>query len=225
MQVNKRKTSGKPITPPKFPKQELETGLPEEPLLDRTYYAQRVFSHDNLSGQEAERVSFDQILFQHVNLNKTCFKKVQVIDSRLTVCDLANAQWIEACLSRVELIGCHLVGLQCSEAQFQDVLFKECRANFSQFAFATFKAVRFENCDLSEVNFLEADLSGVTFVNCDLRHADLTGTRLVGVDLRSSQIDGARVGPLELKSAIIDSNQALAFVRGMGITVMPPNET
>jgi hypothetical protein len=29
------------------------------------------------------------------------------------------------------------------------------------------------------------------------------------------------VGPRELKGAIIDPNQALAFVRGMGITVMP----
>ena len=221
--MNKRKMPVKTIKPPKFPKQPLEKSLPEGSLFDRVYCAQRALSHDDFTGLVAERVAFDQVQFQQVRLEKTHFKKAQVLDSRFTVCDFANAEWPEASLSRVELLGCHLTGWQCSEAQLQDVLFKECRGSFAQFAFATLKAVRFEDCELSEVNFLNVDLSSVTFVNCDLNHADLTGTKLAGIDLRGCKIDGVRVGPQELKGAIIDPNQALAFVRSMGITVKPLN--
>ena len=222
--MNKRKMPGKQIKAPNIPKQELEKRLPDESLLDRAYYAQLALSHDDFTGQGADYISFDQIMFQQVRMSKTQLKKVQVLDSRLIVCDLANAEWAAAALSRVELIGCHLTGFQCSEAQLQDVLFKECGGSFAQFAFSTFKRVRFENCDLSQVNFLEVDLSGATFINCDLREADLTGTKLVGVDLRGCKIDGAQVGPRELQGAILDPNQALAFVRGMGIQVAPLEE-
>jgi uncharacterized protein YjbI with pentapeptide repeats len=255
--MNKRKMPGKQIKAPNIPKQELEKRLPDESLFDRAYYAQLALSHDDLTGQAADYISFDQIVFQQVRMSNTQLKKVQVLDSRLIVCDLANAEWAVAALSRVELIGCHLTGFQCSEAQLQDVLFKDCGGSFAQFAFSTFKRVRFENCDLSQVNFLEVDLSGATFtvvrgsldpiyevrksvlvlqrkrlnlltnrcINCDLREADLTGTKLVGVDLRGCKIDGARVGPRELQGAILDPNQALAFVRGMGIRVAPLEET
>lgn len=219
--MNKRKMSVKAIKSPKFPKQPLEKGLSEDSLFDRIYCAQRELSRDDFTALVAERATFDQVQFQQVRLEKTHFKKAQVLDSCFTVCDFANAEWPEASLSRVELLGCHLTGWQCSEAQFQDVLFKECRGSFAQFAFAALKAVRFENCELSEVNFLNVDLSSVTFVNCDLNHADLTGTKLANVDLRSCKIDGVRVGPQELKGAIIDPNQAVAFVRSMGITVKP----
>jgi len=217
--MNKRNTSGKPIKTPNIPKLEFEKGLPEESVHSRAYYAQLALSHDDLTEQVAEHVSFDQVLFEQVSMRKTCFKKVQVLDSRFTVCDLANAEWAEATLCRVELIGCHLTGFQSREALFQDVLFKDCSGSFAQFAFATLKSVRFENCDLSEVNFLEANFSGVSFVRCDLQQADFTGTRLTGIDLRSSKIDGVRVGPRELKGALIDPMQALAFVRAMGINV------
>jgi uncharacterized protein YjbI with pentapeptide repeats len=223
--MNKRKKQGKQIKAPNMPKGELEKGLPEGSIHSRAYYAQVELSREDFAEQAAEHVSFDQALFEQVSMRKTHLKKVQVLDSRLVVCDLANAEWAEATLCRVELIGCHLTGFQCSEALIQDVLFKECSGSFAQFALATFKAVRFEHCDLSEVNFMEASFSGVSIVECDLHNADFSGTRLVGVDLRGCRIDGVRVGPDELKGAVIDPQQALAFVRGMGVIVAPLEET
>jgi uncharacterized protein YjbI with pentapeptide repeats len=222
--VNKRNMSKKGIRTPNFPKHELEKGLPEANIQARGYYAQLVLSQGDLSEQTAERVSFDQVLWQNVQLSKTHFAHVQLLDCRLNGCDLANADWREASLSRVELIDCHLTGIQWSEGHFQDVLFKGCHGSFIQFALATCKNVRFEDCDLSDANFLDVDLSGVTFVRCNLQHADLMGTKLVGVDLRGSQIDGARVGLQEMKGALIDHSQALAFVRSMGIEVAASTE-
>ncbi len=202
-----------------MPKQGLEKGLPDDMLQDYAQYTQLMLTLDDFTGQEAQHISFDQLLLQNVVLSKTRFKKVQVLDCRLQVCDLANAEWSEATLSRVELLGCHLTGFQCSEGLLQDVLFKECRGSFTQFALTKCKSVRFEDCDLSEANFFEADLSGVTFLNCDLRQADFAKAKLIGADLRGSKIDGMRIGPNELKGATIDPTQAVAFVRGMGIKV------
>ena len=123
--MNKRKIAGKQIKPPKFPNHELERGRLDAAMLERAYYAQLAISQDDLAGQVAEHVTFDQILFQQVHLNKTRFKKIQVLDSRFSACDFANAEWTETTLCRVELIGCHLTGLQCNEAQLEDLLFKE----------------------------------------------------------------------------------------------------
>ncbi len=217
--INKRNKPEKAIKPPIIPKQGLEKGLPDDTLQDYAQYTQLALSLDDFTEQEAQHISFDQLLLQNVILSKTRFKKVQVLDCRMLACDLANAEWSEATLSRVELLGCHLTGFQSGEGLFQDVLFKECRCSFAQFALTKFKCVRFEDCDLSEANFFEADLSGVTFLNCDLRQADFAKAKLVGADLRGSKIDGMRVGPNELKEATIDPTQAVAFVRGMGIKV------
>jgi uncharacterized protein YjbI with pentapeptide repeats len=214
--INKR---NKTIKQPILSKQELEKGLPDDTLQEHAYYSKLALSLDNFTEQEGHHLNFDQILFQNVLLSKTDLKKVQVLDSRFVACDLANAKWSEATFSRVELLGCHLTGFQCGEALLQDVLFKECRASFAQFALTKFKSVRFEDCDLSEANFFEADLSGVTFLNCNLQQGDFARAKLVGADLRGSKIDGMRVGPSELKGATIDPTQAVAFVRGLGITV------
>jgi len=193
--------------------------LPDNALQDHAYYSKLALALNDFTEQEAQHVSFDQILLQNVVLSKTRFKKVQMLDSRLVVCDLANAEWSEAILSRVELLGCHLTGFQGGEGLFQDVLFKECRCSFAQFALTKFKSVRFEDCDLSEANFFEADLSGVTFLNCDLHQTDFAKAKLIGADLRGSRIDGMHVGPSELKGATIDPTQAVAFVRGLDIKV------
>ncbi len=217
--INKRNKQEKPIKPPLIPKQGLEKGLSDSTIQDYARYTQLALSLDDFTEQEAQHVSFDQLVLQNVVLSKTHFKKVQWLDSRLLVCDLANAEWTEATLSRVELLGCHLTGFQSGEALFQDVLLKECRCSFAQFPLTKFKSVRFEDCDLSEANFFEADLSGVTFLHCDLSMADFSKAKLVGADLRGSKIDGMRIGPSELRGATIDPTQAVAFVRGMGIKV------
>jgi len=193
--------------------------LPDNALQDHAYYSKLALALDDFTEQEAQHISFDQLLLQNVVLSKTRLKKMQMLDSRLVVCDLANAEWSEATLSRVELLGCHLTGFQSGEGLFQDVLFKECRCSFAQFALTKFKSVRFEDCDLSEANFFEADLSSVIFLNCDLHQTDFAKAKLIGADLRGSRIDGMRVGPSELKGATIDPTQAVAFVRGLGIKV------
>jgi uncharacterized protein YjbI with pentapeptide repeats len=208
------------IKAPRFPQQALErVDLEGNSLQERRRYEQELFSRDNFSGQQAQNLSFDQILFQHSEMSKTSFKQPYILDSRFKVCDLANSEWSDASFARVELLECHLTGFQAAKGRFQDVFFKDCQAQFAQFAQAKFKSVRFEDCDLSDVNFFEADLTDALFVNCNLSRVDFSSAKLAGADLRGSKLEGVRVGPRELRGAIIDITQAVALVRGMGIVV------
>ena len=216
---NKRKRSGKALKAPDLPLQRLEKLSPDEMIEDDRNYTQLILTRTDLSNQRLRHLSFDQVLFEHVELNKTYMEPIRILDSRFKACDLANAEWVKADLARVELLDCHLTGFQANEAHFQDTLFKNCVGHFAQYALTKFEAVRFEECDLSDANFFEADLSGALFINCDLSNADFSGAKLMGADLRGSKIDGMRVGPRELQGATLDPTQALAFVRGLGIIV------
>ncbi len=222
--TQKRKGANATLKAPRLSLQTLENASKEESIQDSTRFEQLLFSHHDLSQQRGQHVSFDQVLLQQVQLNATTLQKSSVLDSRFKVCDLANAEWPEANLTRVELLDCHLTGFQAAEARFQDMLFKDCQAHFASFALAIFKSVRFEDCDLSEANFYQADLTGVIFTRCNLSSADFSSAKLVGADLRGCKIDGIRIGPRELQGATIDMTQAVSFVRGLGIKVEPLSE-
>jgi uncharacterized protein YjbI with pentapeptide repeats len=207
------------IKGPKLPKSGFTKGLGSDTLEDLEKYAQLILENESYANQGAQHIGFDQVLFQHVRLNNTRLKKLQLLDSRLTACDLANAEWPEASLHRLELLDCHLTGFRAIEAGLQDILFQECSGGFVQFRFSVLKSVRFERCNLSGIDFQEAKLTNVTFIDCDLSETDLSGATLVNVDLRGSKIDGMRAGLQELKGATLDPTQALAFVRALGIKV------
>src|SRR5689334_16155557 len=100
--TSKRNTPA--VKAPRFPKEALERAPSESTIQDRARYEQLLFSRNNFSEQQAQHLSFDQILFQHSEMSKTVFKKTYVLDSRFKVCDLANAEWPEANFARVELI-------------------------------------------------------------------------------------------------------------------------
>ncbi|HJT56285.1 MAG TPA: pentapeptide repeat-containing protein [Ktedonobacteraceae bacterium] len=217
--VHKQSKLENAIKGPKLPKSSLAKGLESDRLEDLEKYAQLLLENESFANQEAQHIGFDQVLFQNVRLNNTRLKKMQLLDSRLTACDLANAEWPEASLQRLELLDCHLTGFRAIEAQLQDILFQECSASFVWFRFAVLKSVCFKHCNLSGADFQGATLTNVTFVDCDLSEADLSGARAINIDLRGSKIDGMRAGVQELKEATLDPTQALAFVRGLGIKV------
>lgn len=187
-------------------------------------YTQLALDYVDLSGVDASHISLDQLICNQVKLDNSQLKRVQILDSQLRVCSLTNAAWNEATFYRVEVLNSHLTGFCAIEALLQDVLFQHCPGAFAQFRFAKLRSVRFEHCDLSEADFHNADLKDVVFEDCSLTGAEFSAATLANVDLRSSKIDGMRAGPRELRGATLDPEQALAFVRGIGIEVKLPHE-
>jgi uncharacterized protein YjbI with pentapeptide repeats len=211
------------LKPPALQKKFLGRALPQGKLTTYGRYVQLSLANEQFIKQVAENISFEQTLLKQVSLHATELTHMQISDSRLTECDLANAIWLHADFARVELSGCRLTGLHAIESRWQDVLFKNCQAALAQFRFATLKTVRFEDCDLSDADFQGANLSRVAFVNCNLSRAEMSGAKLAGTDLRGCTIEGLHAGWHELQGAIIDPSQALAIVQAAGIIVELPD--
>lgn len=188
-------------------------------LVDHGVYADLILSSVNLSGQTAQRPTFESVVFHNGSLSASVLPGVHVRDTQLDTCDLAEADWEHADLARVELLSCRLLGFKATEARFQDAVFKDCDARYAVLFSTHFKAARFERCMLGEASFQEADLSGVIFHQCDLSQADLRGAKLAGADFRGSRVEGMRVGPADVRGAIIEPAQAIAFAGLLGLDV------
>jgi len=188
-------------------------------LADHGIYSEIVLAHAQLAGQAARDVTFEEARFERVRLNGSRLSALHVRDARFDTCDLAEADWSKAQLTRVEIVESRLLGFKAGEARIQDTVFRDCNGALALFWSATFKRVRFERCDLHEASFHDADLSGVIFDRCDLRDAAMQGAKLAGADFRGSRIDGLKVGADDLRGAIIDPAQAVAFVQLLGLVV------
>ncbi len=199
-------------------------GVSEGLLRDHERYEYMRLEQANFTGQIAKYVNFESSRLAHVSMRDADLTGLKLVDVRLDDCDLANTDWYQSGLKRVEIVGCRMVGLKAAEGKLQDVLFKECRGRLALFRFATLKSVRFEDCDLVEADFQSADLSGVRFAGCDLSNAEMRGAKLQGADFRGSNVDGLKVGFTELQGAIVDPLQAVSFVRLLGLTVKAENQ-
>lgn len=207
------------ITRPYLPKTPPITALPDGVLADHGVYSDLVLAQADLAGQAAHSVTFDTVQFTHVRLGSTVLQAPHLRDVRFETCDLADAAWEKAQMSRVEVVESRLVGFKAGEARLQDVLFQDCNGTLALFWSATFTAVRFQTCVLSEASFYEADLSGVVFDRCDLRGADLRGAKLTGADFRGSEVEGLRVEGCDLRGVVIDPTQAVTFAGLLGLIV------
>lgn len=207
------------ITPPHLPETTACAVLPDGVLVDHGVYTDIILTRAELVGQIARDVTFDTVLFKHVRLGGTLLHAPHLRDVRFDTCDVAEATWDKAEMTRIEVIDSRLLGFKSSEARIHDALFKECNGQFALFWSTTFTAVRFQTCDLREVSFNDADLSAVVFDHCDLRGADLHGATVAGADFRGSQVKGMRVEGCDLRGIIIDPAQAVAFAGLLGLVV------
>lgn len=224
MEKNQPQRPMQPLKAPGLPKKFVGRTLSGAQLAAYGRYAQLGLTSEQFSGQFAEHLSFEETLLKQVSLHTTELAHVRLGDSRLSECDLANANWLQADCARVEILHCRLTGFRAIESRWQDALFKDCQASLAQFRFAIFKTARFDHCDLSDADFQSADLTGVAFVDCDLSRAELSGAKLAGADLRGCKLDGVHAGLNELRGAIIDPSQSLALVQAFGIVVTWPGQ-
>jgi uncharacterized protein YjbI with pentapeptide repeats len=193
--------------------------LLESEFAPDTMYESLFLSGGDFSDQSADHLIFSICHFQGVYFGRAEWPAVDMSDTRLAECDLANASWHKGILDRVEIIGCRLLGLKANEARLWNVVFRECNGSLAQFRFSAFKAVRFESCNLNGADFQDADLRGVVFRDCDLREARMSGAKLEDADLRGSNLEGIRMGIESLNGAIVEPAQAAYLAGLMGLQV------
>ncbi len=207
------------IKAPRLPKTLPPAELPRDIPADGETYARLEYQLLDLAEQTIARLHFEEVIFTQLSATGSQLPYLRAEDVRFAGGNLANAVWPNASCARVEFISCRLTGFTTLEAVFLDTIFRDCKVDLAQFYQAKMRGVRFDDCPLTGTDFRQADLTGAVFVRCDLTGADFRGATLAEADLRGCTIDGVRAGPDELRGATIDEVQALALVRGMGITI------
>lgn len=207
------------IKAPRLPKVLTPAELPRDLPAGGESYARLEYRHLDIAESTIPRLHFEEVVFTQLIATGTQCDYLRVEDVRFAMCNLANAAWPNLSCLRTEFIGCRMIGFTSLEAEVRDTLFRDCKVDLAQFYKGKLRGVRFEDCVLTGADFRTADLTEAVFIHCDLSHADFTGARLAGADLRGCQIEGMHAGANELRGAIVDEVQALALVRGMGITI------
>lgn len=144
---------------------------------------------------------------------------VQISDSRLVGCDLANAKLTASALRRIEFIDCRMTGIDLSDASLTDVSLVRCRADLSVMFSTAATRVRFEACDLRQAEFDSVTFDDVSFLRCNLAEARFVRPRLNRLDLRGSSLQGLQIPPESLRGTTIDLAQAPFIASLLGIRI------
>ena len=81
------------------------------------------------------------------------------------------------------------------------------------------KKVRYENTNLENSGFIQCTFKEIEFKNVQLDDSDFFNTNLNKVDFSTCQINNIGVSENMLKGIIINPQQALAFLKLLGIVV------
>jgi uncharacterized protein YjbI with pentapeptide repeats len=217
------------ISSPELPTEDIIESINNGQLNEQDRYANLLLSNQSLTGQIAPRVSILSAHFRDVEMASTKLRLLKLTDARFDHCDMANANWYQSTLRRIEVLNCRMTGIKIIDSNIKDASIEDSKIDLAQFRTSSFKDCRFSNCNLREADFYGADLQGVVFSSCDLRGAQLSGANLKGTDFRGSQLEDLQVRAEDLQGAIIDSLQLIALARNLahllGLKVLESNES
>lgn len=204
--------------------------LPRDDLTDDALLRELRFDGLDLSARTARLVEVESCRLVGSSFAGSALDKLQVLDSVLEHCDLANLHLSSAALTRVELTGCRATGLVASGSLLRNVTLRDCIADLSAFRFATFTKVEIVDCRLHGADFVSADLTGATFRRCDLSRADLSQAQARGAVFVDCVWDGVRgvtslAGATVVHGSPMDAHAfMLATAGSLGITIGDPED-
>ncbi|MDQ1235850.1 uncharacterized protein YjbI with pentapeptide repeats [Paenibacillus sp. SORGH_AS306] len=207
------------IEAPKIP-QHLETlHEPLYTLQSKDEFSHARIEHFTIDRQEAQRVSFDKTIFEHVDMIESHLAEIELTDVIFDQCDLSNIPFPRSFVHRTEFRNCKLIGTDFAQSRLQNVRFTDCVADYSVFRFSQFKRVLFENCSLLGADYCSSVFNSVFFEQCQLDTAMLSGTSLDTVDLSTCDFTSLQIEIEDLRGCIISPYQASSFVGLMGLVI------
>jgi uncharacterized protein YjbI with pentapeptide repeats len=111
-------------------------------------------------------------------------------DVRIEGCRFGAAEWFEAELDRVELVGCRIDYLALTDARLTDV--------------------RLTDCTVGDLDLRGATARRVAFVGSRVRELSVRDARLEHLDLRGAELDGVD-DARSLAGAVISADQLPRF--------------
>jgi uncharacterized protein YjbI with pentapeptide repeats len=190
-----------------------------DPFVSNTEHRGLVLVGGDFSDRQADSVAIKSSTFEKVRLARTALRKPEFEVVSFRGCDMANGDWEESILAKVEMDECRMTGIGMVHAALADCRFVSCEAKMANFRFSAMKKTNFVGCSLRNADFQRADLRGTVFEDCDLRGAQMSFAKLDGVVFCGSQIDDLQVGVDDLRGAIVDASQAAYLAGLMGLVI------
>lgn len=184
----------------------------------------------DLSDLEAEHVELSGCRLTRCKLAGSDLDKLILVDTELTQCDVANARWSDAAVTRVAITSSRLTGFAGPGMSLQHVTIRDSVLDFGSFRFAKFVKVEFADCRLQNADFVSADLSGTVFRGCDFTGAEFSQVKATGAVFVDCTWDTAR-GLTSLTGATVAASSPIdtltftsAVTTATGITLAHPDD-
>lgn len=127
-------------------------------LADRGTYDLISIVTQNFTNSTYQSLTIDNSIIQHTDLSETKWSKLHFLDVKLDRCNLSNADWFDASLSKLSIIHCRATGLKLNESYLKSMLATDSKIDMAQFRFAKIEDVIFERCDMREADFYHSEL-------------------------------------------------------------------
>ena len=184
----------------------------------------------DLSDLVAEHVEISGCRVTRCKLAGSDLDKLILVDTELSQCDVANARWADAAVTRVAITSSRLTGFAGPGMSIQHATIRDSVLDFGSFRFAKFLKVEFSDCRFQNADFVSADLSGTVFRDCDFTGAEFSQVKAKGAVFVEGTWEGAR-GLTSLAGATVASSSpidTLAFTSAVtvatGITLTHPDD-
>ncbi|WP_329481519.1 pentapeptide repeat-containing protein [Kribbella sp. NBC_01510] len=184
----------------------------------------------DLSDLEAEHLELSGCRLTRCKLAGSDLDKLILVDTELTQCDLANARWADAAVTRVAITSSRLTGFAGPGMSLQHATIRDSVLDFGSFRFTRFLKVEFADCRLQNADFVSADLSGTVFRGCDFTGAEFSQVKATGAVFVDCTWDAAR-GLTSLTGATVAASSPIdtltftsAVTTAAGITLAHPDE-
>ncbi|GAB3947786.1 pentapeptide repeat-containing protein [Kribbella albertanoniae] len=208
---------------------QLDSILPTE-IEDETRLLDLGLEDVDLSDLEAEHLEIGGCRLTRSKLAGSDLEKLILVDSELLHCDVANARWSDAAVTRVAIVSSRMTGFAGPGMSLQHTTVRDSLLDYASFRFAKFQKVELSDCRLQNADFVSADLSGAVFRQCDLSGAEFSQVKAAGALFVDCTWDGAKglsflAGATVAASSPIDTlTFATAVTTAAGITLTHPDE-
>jgi len=138
----------------------------------------------------------------------------ELLDLRLTDCDLSGLVATGFVARRVELSGTRIRGVTFVKGQYDDGLVADCTTSEMSLRFSKLRHVVFRNCDLSGADFYNTTFEHVTIDGCDLQRATFDGAHVTCLSITNCNLAAVR-GISGLRGAQLDVSDLPAMAPAM----------
>jgi uncharacterized protein YjbI with pentapeptide repeats len=180
------------IAPPRL-REQLEAASPSrQDIDDEVRLLDLALDDVDLIDLVAEHVELSGCRLTKCNLGGSDLDKLILVDIELAQCDLANARWSDAAMTRLAISSSRLTGFAGPGTSIQHATIRDSVLDFASFRFAKFVKVEFSDCRLQSADFVSADLTGTVFRRCDLTSAEFSQVKATGATFVDCTWDGTR---------------------------------